>query len=244
MDNGEFFQHSNRNLDEITGGAAAMAIRAAASGDPDSIKRIIAEAYATARDTAFSDFYSYIEKNYPELSESDFDEGHIIDSRLEDIFKTVDKNATADIATGVFKLRTELAVHAAVRYSYNTSMELMYAQLEEKGLSVSKTWHANFSRETPPCDKCIALHGEIVDVMQLFYVTDNPFEDGLHPPAHPRCRCYITYAVGGEVIPVADPTGLSKKKSMWSSEVKKLSTKVFRLVKATFRAIGSRFKRG
>lgn len=78
--------------------------------------------------------------------------------------------------------RTEMAY----TYSHAQTLHMSYYQ-QKSGKQVEKVW--NVSPDDLTCETCVNLDGERVNVNEAF-------STGVAaPPAHPNCRCYLTFEV-------------------------------------------------
>lgn len=239
----EYFHSGNERLTTVYDGARRIVLQSIADGGSAEHLSVVVEAsWLAASNQAVEQFTNYVSVNFPEVDEEDILIHPVERTVLDDIIRTIHSNFVnlpeSKAVTGI-----ELAIHSAVFEAYNTTMTNLFSQLVSLGLSVVKIWNADFTKATPPCAKCIALHGEAVPVGEAFYESSSTFDNGMYPPAHPRCRCYLTYSIGGNVVDTEDPTTLRGRESILASQIRKLSSKVFSVIVAAFRSFKSRFRR-
>lgn len=78
--------------------------------------------------------------------------------------------------------RTEMA------YSYTTAQNTHFAYYQDQtGREVTKIWQV--SPDDLTCEICTNLHGERRNINEAFSMGVSG------PPAHPNCRCYLTYEI-------------------------------------------------
>lgn len=111
----------------------------------------------------------------------------VMNRQLKELSNGVDAaKATARAEKYADKLLRRRAKDIAINETLTASHEgqrQMWKQAQERGLiplSARKKWETN-----DPCPICAPLSGEVVGINETFSI-------GGDPPAHPRCKCYVS----------------------------------------------------
>ncbi len=106
------------------------------------------------------------------------------------IFAGVDR----DVVIRDLKKRLAAGLTAGATRAYNQTLLDLYVSIEaQTNKKISKTWNSVNDNRT--CALCRQMHGKSVGLFDLFYTRDERrvFFDALIPPAHPLCRCWISF---------------------------------------------------
>lgn len=165
-----------------------------------------------------------------------------LQSLLQDVRANL-RDYKADVLTRKQAIsRIEHSAGVAAHRGHTDQTISAYKELEEFGFQVSKYWVANFV-DNVPCPSCTRLHGTSVPLGASFQAeTGEPgvYMDLIGPPRHPRCKCRLFVFIASLenafekpnfVVPQDSPTLIS------TTDIQKLSSKVFASVKSTLSAI-------
>lgn len=94
------------------------------------------------------------------------------------------------------KKRLAAGITAAITRAYNQALLELYSSVEAQlGVTVRKKW--NSIKDDRTCKLCQIMDGQTAGLFDSFQVpvTARVFFDFVLPPAHPVCRCWISYEI-------------------------------------------------
>lgn len=147
-----------------------------------------------------------------------------------------------EVAARRLELRLELSAVVAAQRGYTDALIASYAELEDKGFRIEKTWLNSLIRNVP-CRFCRELHGMSVGLHDEFPISisgPKVYVNLQGPPRHPRCQCYLCCFVrtldnAFDDIDVGDPA--ESPKMVDTEAVQNMPKTAFQAVIASLRAV-------